>query len=251
MKYVLILLGVVLLAIVIWVINKQGNLNPGNKEEFAVSRMKKLDNSPLKGKNLIFLGSSVTVGFAGKSESFVHMIEHCDGANVTLEAVSGTTLVDKPGIMPGGKSYIERLRTIDKNIKADAFICQLSTNDATKKYPLGEIAPTGTALEGYDLDTVIGSIEYVIDYAKQTWNCPVLFYTGTQYNDKNYEAMVQALKEVAKKWKIDIINLWDNKELNEKYRSKTYMNDGIHPTRKGYQQWTPYIREGIIKAINK
>ena len=33
-------------------------------------------------------------------------------------------------------------------------------------------------------------MEYIIVYAKQTWNCPVIFYTGTKYDSKQYQQMV-------------------------------------------------------------
>jgi len=34
-------------------------------------------------------------------------------------------------------------------------------------------------------------MEYIICYAKQTWNCPVLFYTGTKYDSEQYAEMVR------------------------------------------------------------
>ena len=52
------------------------------------------------------------------------------------EAVSGTTLVDEDD-----SSYVSRLKTI-KSDHADLFICQLSTNDAAKNYPLGVLTDT-------------------------------------------------------------------------------------------------------------
>ena len=57
---------------------------------------------------------------------------------VIKEAFSGTTLVDQN--VWGQKSYITRMKTIDTSIKPDAFICQLSTNDATMNKPLGIIS---------------------------------------------------------------------------------------------------------------
>ena len=49
------------------------------------------------------------------------------------EAVGGTTLADNDKT-----SYIQRmLHNIDPNAQFDAFICQLSTNDASNAIPLG------------------------------------------------------------------------------------------------------------------
>ena len=39
------------------------------------------------------------------------------------------------------------MKTLDRSIKADAFVCQLSTNDATQEKPLGRIA------DGFDIDS--------------------------------------------------------------------------------------------------
>ena len=71
---------------------------------------------------IIFLGSSVCLtiiyrGFRRKKWNFA-----------IKEAVSGN---DED--VADGKSYI--LATIDTNIKADAFVCQLSTNDASHNKP--------------------------------------------------------------------------------------------------------------------
>ena len=91
----------------------------GNSLIYSVASTKPLPNSPLKGKTVIFLGSSVTFGSASKGESFVEFLAKRDGIKPIKEAVSGTTLVDN-----GPSSYISRMKTIDKNIKADAFICR-------------------------------------------------------------------------------------------------------------------------------
>ena len=82
----------------------------------------------LKNKTILFLGSSVTYGSAAGGVSFVELMRDRCGIRCIKEAVSGTTLAD---INEG--SYVSRLKTVDKSEKVDLFICQLSTNDATKK----------------------------------------------------------------------------------------------------------------------
>ena len=152
----------------------------------------------------------------------------------TKEAVSGTTLVDN-----GKSSYVQRmLKNLDTQTKYDLFVCQLSTNDATKKLPLGEVAD-GTDLESFDTSTVTGAMEYIICYAQNTWQCPVVFYTGSKYDSVEYEAMVRRLEELQKKWGILILNLWDDKEFNSisEVQRSLYMNDKIHPTKAGYRDW--------------
>lgn len=47
---------------------------------------------------------------------------------------------------------------------ADLFICQLSTNDATGRKPLGKIADSRD-MNFFDTKTVAGAIEFIIAYA--------------------------------------------------------------------------------------
>lgn len=226
----------------------QGLLSKGNDIMYSVEKTQALDNSPIKGKTYIFLGSSVTYGSAAKGESFVDFLEKRDGITAVKEAVSGTCLVDEKD-----SSYVSRLKTIDKSINADAFICQLSTNDATKKKPLGRVSE-GFDKNTFDTKTVAGAIEYIISYVKETWNCPVIFYTGTKYDSKQYEKMINLLYEIQKKWDIQILDLWNDEDMNsvskEDYR--LYMANGIHPTRAGYREWwLPKFEAQLYMGGNK
>lgn len=235
---------VLLVIAVIFVLKLLGLLNLGNLSKYNPEQMSKVSNSPLSGKNFIFLGSSVTKGFAAYSKSFVDMIGVRNGANFIKEAVSGTTLADN-----GEKSYVSRLKKIDKNAPCDVFVCQLSTNDATKNVPLGSIA-NGKDINSFDTKTVCGAIEYIIAYAKQTWNCPVMFYTNPEYASPAYKAMVDALVKIAAKWDVQVVNLWTDKEINAKENKKgSYMNDQIHPTKKGYQLWTPVFEAALANVV--
>lgn len=202
----------------------------------------------LKDKKFIFLGSSVTFGALSGEYSFVECLRDEDGITVlSKEAVSGTTLVTSEP-----DNYIERMLTIDKNLKADMFICQLSTNDGTRDKPLGVIS-NGTALEDFDTETITGALEYVIKYASDTWNCPVVFYTGSWFECDLYNQMVDRLYELSKKWDIEIIDLYNDKELNSIDKSiyDSYMADPIHPNRDGYVKWwTPFMRDRIIEIFS-
>ena len=196
-------------------------------------------------KTIIFLGSSVTYGAASGGVSFADVICRNYGFNMIKEAVSGTTLVDE-----GPDSYIARLKTIDAD-PVDLFICQLSTNDATLKKPLGSICAQQDA-QTYDTKTVAGAIEYIITYAKEKWGCPVLFYTNPRYDSKEYADMVTLLKEIAAVHAIGIIDLWNDESFNETGRQNyaRFMADPIHPTLDGYTEWfAPYFEETIDRII--
>ena len=196
-------------------------------------------------KKIIFLGSSVTYGSAAGGVSFADIICKKNGFVMVKEAVSGTTLVDEDET-----SYVSRLKKIDADT-ADLFICQLSTNDASQNKPLGKVLPTKD-INSFDTKTIAGAIEYILAYVSDKWGCPMAFYTGTKYDSKAYEAMVELLKEIAIKWDIRIINLWDDPGMNsvspEDYAR--YMSDPIHPTLEGYcKWWSPYIEREICSII--
>ena len=161
---------------------------PGNAEKYSLENIEPLENSPLGGKRICYLGSSVTLGLYSMDVSFADYISYRNGCEYVKEAVSGTTLVDN-----GKTSYIQRMKNnIGTDEKFDAFVCQLSTNDASKEMPIGELSRSEN-LEDFDTQTITGAMEYITVYAKQTWNCPVIFYTGTKYDSKQYQQMVDAL----------------------------------------------------------
>lgn len=226
--------------------NKLARL-PGNAPEYHIENLTPLADSPLKGKRLLFLGSSVTRGDAALGVSMAEYIQFLDGCNVVKSAVNGTTLTDT-----GSNSYVSRLKGIDPAQSFDAVIVQLSTNDATKKKPLGEVIES-RSLSDFDTQTVLGAMEYIIAYSQEIWNCPVVFYTGTKYDSEAYQAMVDGLLRIQEKWDIGVIDLWNDPEMNavsaEEYA--VYMNDPIHPTQAGYLKWwTPKFESYLYNYLS-
>lgn len=218
---------------------------PGNNAEYDTAQIVPLEGSPLKGKDIFFLGSSVTYGAAAQGVSFVDYIGARNGCEIVKEAVSGTTLVDD-----SDDSYISRLKWLDTGEKVDLFVCQLSTNDASQKKLMGSLSD-GTE---YDTHTVAGAIEWIIAYARETWDCPVVFYTNPRYDSEAYRAMVDLLQQIAGKWNITVIDLWNDGDFNTisaKERA-LYMADSIHPTKAGYLLWwMPHIENVLYEAIEK
>lgn len=226
--------------------NMFGLFSEGNYGEYDLKNTEALQSSPLKNKTIIFLGSSVTYGYGSMGVSFADFLEVTDGITAVKEAVSGTTLADVKN-----NSYVSRMKTIDKNIKADAFVCQLSTNDATKEMPLGEISESFN-INDFDTLTVAGAIEYIIAYAKETWNCPVVFYTQAKYDSEYYGKMVELFLEIQKKWDINVIDFWNDAQINSisEDEKNLYLVDHIHPTKAGYKVWwLPKIQESLYKIF--
>ena len=215
----------------------------GNAEQYGFEKIEKLPGNPLEGRNICVLGSSVVYGHASQECSVAEYFAARFGCSYTKEAVSGTTLVDG-----GALSYVSRLKKLDKTAHYDLFICQLSTNDATKKLPLGKISET----DDYDTSTVTGAIEFIINYAKNTWNCPVVFFTGSRYDSAEYSAMVTRLFELKEKYGIGILDLWSSDEFNgipDEQRA-LYMSDAIHPTKAGYREWwCPEMEKQLLEYL--
>lgn len=247
-KIIIAAVLIIILAAGGYLVNMFGVLREGNSSLYSVKGVAADSESTLKGKTGIFLGSSVTYGYGSLGVSFPDYLEKTDGITAVKEAVSGTTLVDN-----GRKSYVARMKTIDTEIKADFFMCQLSTNDATKNLPLGEISDSFDMAD-FDTSTVTGAAEYIIAYAKETWNCPVIFYTQAKYDSEPYALMVERLLMLREKWNITIIDLWNNEKINSitDAERKLYLVDHIHPTKAGYiEWWLPEIRKVLSEAVTE
>ena len=186
----------------------------------------------LKNKTVLFLGSSVTYGSASGGTSFVDILGERFGINCIKEAVSGTTLVDI-----NEKSYISRLKLIGADLKPDLFVCQLSTNDAKKKL---------------DIRKIEEAICFILDYIKNTFACPAVFYTGTYFESKEYSDMIDLLYKLKERYSFHILDLYHDKDMlnvSEEDYAK-YMKDEVHPTLLGYEEWwTPKFVD-FIEALH-
>ncbi|MFC0343231.1 SGNH/GDSL hydrolase family protein [Epilithonimonas hispanica] len=228
-----------------------GYFKEGNASEYSVAQTEKLSSSPLSGKTLFFLGSSVTVGFASHEESFADYIQKRNNCTIVKEAKSGTVMLDN-----GKSSYVERIKNFDTKAKVDVFVCQLSTNDTRYNgiQTVGNVSPSAN-MKDFNTATTVGAIEYIIAYARKTWNCPVVFYTNSNFGDKDYEFVIKKLYKVQKKWNVDIIDLYDDKKFNDisDEQMDLYMlGDHVHPLRAGYKLWwTPAFERSLYEIVNR
>ncbi len=187
----------------------------------------------LSGKRILYLGSSVTYGASSLGESFVEFIDLRNGTSSYKEAVSGTT---RSG--DSSDSYVSRLKKVDRKEKFDLFVCQLSTNDATKKVSLGEIKDGG-----YDIHNVTGALQFIVSYAKEVFHCPTMVFSNSYFESERYSARVERTKQLSKKRGFFFIDRYSDGEFNSisDEQRKLYRADKIHPTKAGYYYWwTPY-----------
>ncbi len=180
----------------------------------------------LKNKTVLFLGSSVTYGSAAGGVSFADIMAESCGINMIKEAVSGATLAEI-----NENSYVSRLKRLDNSTRVDLFICQLSTNDAALNLPVEQTE---------------AAIRFIIEYVKASFDCPIVFYTGTYFESPRYAELVSLLISLQNEYDFHILNLWDDKEMLSVSQDdyKKYMADPIHPTLCGYREWwTPKFIE--------
>lgn len=221
----------------------------GNSDLYSFDLIEKLEGNPLEGKTICVLGSSVADGYSSNHYAVGEYFEARFGCELIKETESGTTLTNLYR-----NSYVSRMvNNIDAAEEIDLFICQLSTNDASNNLRIGEVSES-TNLFDFNQWTIIGSMECIIGYAKETWNCPVVFFTGSYYDNEAYENMVNALLELQEKWDIGVINLYHNDEFNnisDEMRS-IYMSDDIHPNMAGYRDWWgPEMEKQLLEYLEE
>lgn len=223
----------------------------GNRPEYDLEHTEPLSESPLKDKTYFFLGSSVTRGEHSYGESMVDFLAKRNGCVCIKEAVSGTPLLDN-----SENSYVRRLDAFlegeDCPEHLDAFICQLSTNDLKFADQFGEITGEDVRdIDAFDVTTTAGAMEYIIVRARETWDCPILFYTNSNFHNETYEKEMTLLDAAAAKWNVGIIDLYRDEELNSitEEEKDLYMADNVHPTRAGYRDWWTPKFEQVLREL--
>lgn len=173
----------------------------------------------LTNKRVLFLGSSVTYGYRDSGISFAEYMAEACGLIMVKEAVPGTTLADI-----AQSSYVSRLKRLDTHQSFDLVICQLSTNDAALSLP-----PVQTEQ----------AIRDIVAYVRQTFDCPITFYTGTYFESEQYARLVELLHSLGNELDFSVLDLWNDPEMRAVSAKDyaLYMADPIHPTLTGYKQW--------------
>lgn len=217
---------------------------PGNSRKYSLNRVHTV-KSPLINKKILFLGSSVTFGFGSLGESFVDYLWKRDGVAAIKDAENGTTLVDQDTTYHGD-SYVARFKEELNETRPDMLVLQLSTNDANTNQRLGKISNSTK----FDTQTILGAIEFIINSAQTKWHCPALIYTNPFFENTLYQKIVAAALKIAKKWNIDIFDLYNDPAFKE--QDSLYMADAIHPTRAGYlEKWLPLFEAKLKENLSQ
>lgn len=251
MKVLFIAIGIIILIAAIIALRVFFGLgHPGNAAPYALRRQLPRDNSPLRGKTILCLGSSISSGFSSGGVSFLDYLARIDGCRIIQETVSATTLADR-----GHYSYLKRLRRRMARMPQapDCFLCQLSTNDATFRSVPGRVSRSRRP-EDFDVSTTVGGMEAVLAMVREKWGCPIVFYTAARYDNPRYHKLVNLLVDLQEKWDFALLDLWHDNAFNalSPEERALYMNDAIHPTRAGYLLWwLPQFQKILTEVLAK
>ncbi len=249
-----------------------GLKSEGNSEKYDPENLTLKTDSPIIGKQLLWLGSSVFQGFGARNTSPALFIDAMDGTISTIEVKGGTFIASIGANVPGSSvdpssSYINRLRdnhSIETDPHYDLVVVQLSTNDAKGACEIGEV---GDSFTDFDETTTIGALQAIIAYAKETWGARTLVISGSYFenemtysggqNAEIYLEMIEKCHELDEKWGDDFtfLDLWHNDVMYEGVTMggelwRCYMSDAIHPTKRGYiEWWGPYIEATLYQML--
>lgn len=226
-------------------VEAEEEVHPGNVEEYSVENTAVLEPNAITGKTIFFLGSSVTYGEKSDGEAMGEFIAKRNGCTAIKEAISGTTLAHVNNSMHQDDSYVKRLEAYlaGENCaeSIDAFVCQLSTNDVGGRCEKGQVTANDVKDKAaFDITTTYGAMEYIIALVQEKWGCPVIFYSNSYFESKDYNEMITTAKSLADKWdNVIVIDLYNDADFNDISDEDLalYMVDSKHPSKAGYREW--------------
>lgn len=247
----------------------------GNADAYSVANTFTLPIRPLENKTIFWLGSSETRGaYSVNNEAVPEYLAKRQNATSVKSGVDGATVffddtITNDGNRTSTHSFVTRIKSFDTSAAPDALVVCVSTNDAKEMYYSGKNrlgSVTGadkTALSDFDTSTTLGALEYIICYAKETWNCPVILHTSTSAGPTNgwftaaqrtnYENIINALGDIETKWRVTVLDLYGDTEMNNVSDTLfgNYMHDPVHPLRLGYLKWWTPKFEACLETVLK
>ena len=218
-------------------------------------------NSPLKGKKMLFMGDSITYGSGDAVSPFrtgrawAGRIADLTGAITTNAAVGGA----KVSFQRGDDNWVYSQYEPYVNEKFDIIVMHGGVNDA--RYD----RPVGTLSEGKDEATLkknqtnyVGGLEWIFYMVSTTNTDAKLYFIANHRLDghakgsaKDMSAYFNAAKQACEKWGVIFIDIYNNKELNDKLETTTtkYLPDTLHLNAAGYDIITPYIISALEAGL--
>ena len=218
----------------------------------------------LYGKKMLFMGDSISYGSGDAVSPFrtgrawAGRIADRTGAIVTNASVSGA----KASYISGDDTakWLYTQFDSNKNEQFDIIVMHGGVNDARHNRSIGTILDSEdeTALNNAKT-TYIGGLQWLFYNVKNSQPNATLFFIANHHldghdtgNAKNMAPYFDMAKELCAKYGIIFIDLYNNKELNDKLETSTtkYLPDTLHLNAAGYEIITPYILDAIVAGIS-
>ena len=220
-------------------------------------------NSPLKGKKMLFMGDSISYGSGDGASPFrtgrawAGRIQDWTGAITTNASVSGA----KASFVSGDDKakWLYTQFNSNKNKEFDIIVMHGGVNDARHNRKVGEILDTDDASKlNKAMDTYVGGLQWLFYNVKKEQPNAKLFFIANHRldghstgNAKNMSPYFDMAKQLCEKYGIIFIDLYNNKELNDKLETTTtkYLPDTLHLNAAGYDIITPYIISALEAGL--
>ena len=221
-----------------------------------------LQTKLLTGKNILMSGDSIISGYR------VDIIQNFTGATVNRIGVSSATVSTGEGTNRLINQLIKD-RANNPDAVYDVVFLFGGINDARCQTPIGQLSTDGS----YDVDTFIGALEELIEYAKREYPNSEIAYIipyKTTYAEDKYGGLIDhrddytnAIISVCEKWDVPYLDMYNSEMisgvLNGTYKITTtdvasgFNNlaqyDGLHPNYSGYYFMSVFVSQMAEKLI--
>ncbi len=210
-----------------------------------------------------FLGDSITEGCAASFpyNNYVSVVGRTLNITVNNYGVGGTRIAKQTKSSENpfhDQDFIDR---VDKMTQADMIVVFGGTNDfAHGDAPFGDV-------DNIEPNTFCGACyELYEKLTKKYKNKPILIVLPIHRTDeevtcnckklagetKILKFYYDAIKEIAGRFKFNILDLWEEKELNPNLKEgESNFWDGLHPNDRGHNILGEIISKRIKEIINK
>ncbi|MBR4034864.1 MAG: SGNH/GDSL hydrolase family protein, partial [Clostridia bacterium] len=219
-------------------------------------------NSPLKGKKMLFMGDSISYGSGDGASPFrtgrawAGRIQDWTGAITTNASVGGA----KVSYQRGDDNWVYSQYLPYTKEKFDIIVMHGGVNDARHERPVGNLTEGKEDTKAMEKNrtSYAGGLEWIFYNVSKTNPDAKLFFIANHRLDghskghaKDMSAYFNVAKEACEKWGIIFIDLYNNKELNDKLETTTtkYLPDTLHLNAAGYDIITPYIISALEAGL--
>ena len=223
-------------------------------------------NSPLYGKTGLFMGDSISFGSGdtasyktnSNGKAWAGRISALTGLTATNASIGGA----KASFINGDDTakWLYNQFTPNSNKKFDIVVMHGGVNDARHNRKVGTPKPVDSSTSELkkDLTTYVGGLQWLFHNVKQKQPDATLFFIANHRLDghatgqaKNMAPYFDAAKQLCEMYGIHFIDLYNNKELNDKLETTTtkYLPDTLHLNGAGYDILVPYVIEALESVL--